>query len=108
DAAVVGRQLEQAASLAAGRHVYGGLGIYRLGGRGAELRAMVERARALQLQGLVLFSYNYLQQDPQVAELWRTELFRGRARVPAMPWKPPAPRASHGAGGRVSASETGT
>lgn len=86
----VGSHLRQAALLAGDRHVYGGLGVYRLGNRPDALRGVVAQARAAGVQGIVLFSYNYLRQDAAMVDLLRGELLTGEARLPGMPWKPTA------------------
>lgn len=86
----VGGQLRRAVGIArdAGRHVYGGIGVYRLGGRPDALRAIIERARGAGVDGVVLFSYTSLRSDPETVAVLRRDIFGGRsAPLPGMPWK---------------------
>lgn len=86
---VMPRLASEASASAAGRHIYMGIGTYKL----TKSRAVEEisAVRGSGTQGVVLFSYHYLQLKPdetdraKMADL--ASVFAEPATVPAMTWK---------------------
>lgn len=96
----VATQLREAVNRSGERHVYGGLGAYRVENDLTLLRRLVSRARRARTQGIVLFSYATLRDHPEMTRLLRDELFAVSALVPEMPWKPQREAAAESRGGQ--------
>lgn len=84
---VVEYQVKTAASKAAGRHVYGGLGLYKLGGDADKLSEEIRRVRSTGAAGVAIFDYATLRDNPAFLEALRNGAFAEPAAVPPMPWK---------------------
>ena len=91
---VIQRQVEDAASVAAGRHVYGGILVPEVkddafdAAVGDEMVAKAGAVRAAGAQGIVVFSWGGLRKkDALVARALKTQTFEAMAAAPAMPWK---------------------
>jgi len=101
DADVVRKQLGDAAAVAAGRHIYGGIMVPEVAdanfgaGVAAEMAAKARAAREAGAQGIVVFSYGgVLKKDALVARALRKDVFAASAEPPAMPWKEAVPVAT--------------
>lgn len=84
----VAARLHEAMSRSGSRHVYSGLGAYRVENDLRLFRRLILRARLARTQGIALFSYATLRDHPEMTRLLRDELFAVSAVVPEMPWKP--------------------
>jgi uncharacterized lipoprotein YddW (UPF0748 family) len=101
DAAVVRKQLEDAASVCAGRHLYAGIMVPEVGAEefdervGAEMVAKARAAREAGAAGIVVFSYSgLLKEGGLVASALREGCFSAAAEPPAMSWKGEPPLAT--------------
>jgi uncharacterized lipoprotein YddW (UPF0748 family) len=101
DAAVVRQQLEDAVSVAAGRHVYAGIMVPEVPADkfddqvGAEMVAKARAAREAGAAGVVVFSYGgSTKEDNLVARALRDGVFPGTVEPPAMSWKGELPLAT--------------
>ena len=101
NAAVVRKQLEDAVSVAAGRHVYAGIMVPEIPAgefteeAGAEMVAKARAAREAGAAGIVVFSHSGLsKEDYLVARALRDGVFPTAAEPPAMSWKGEVPLAT--------------
>ena len=96
DAAVVGKQIGDAVTVAAGRHVYAGLMVPEVKDDdfgeavGAEMVAKAAAARRAGAQGIIVFSYKgMIKKDDLVARALAADTFVAAVTPPAMAWKAP-------------------
>jgi len=69
-----------------GRHIYAGIGAYKLTSDYPELQSQIDISRIIGAEGFVFFSYTALDQAGFFNRL-RNDRFRYLANVPPMPWK---------------------
>jgi uncharacterized lipoprotein YddW (UPF0748 family) len=97
DTATVVKQIRYAKQVANGKHVYAGIGSWRL--PSVDTAKKVAAVRALGVEGVAIFSYDGITKDGQsLAYLnnLRTTTFASRAASPSMTWRPrrsPEPKA---------------
>lgn len=89
---VVVAQIRKAVEAAAGRHIYAGIGSWRLSAR--DTAEKIARVRALGAEGVVLFSYDGMTENgrsTQYLDYLTRSTFPSRAGVPRMRWRPERP-----------------
>jgi uncharacterized lipoprotein YddW (UPF0748 family) len=89
DTATVVKQIRHAKLVANGKHVYAGIGSWRL--PSDDTAKKVAAVRALGVEGVAIFSYDGITRDGQsLAYLnnLRTKTFASRAGAPTMSWRP--------------------
>ena len=79
------RQISAARAIPTEHHLYAGIGIYDQGARDAADK--IRRARAMGVDGIVLFSYDALQASTGYARSLRTWAFPGPMERKPMPWR---------------------
>lgn len=89
DTATVVKQICYAKEVANGRHVYAGIGSWRL--PSGDTAKKVAAVRALGVEGVAIFSYDGITRDGQsltYLNKLRTTTFASRAASPSMTWRP--------------------
>lgn len=84
---VVEYQVKTAVAMADGRQVYGGLGLYKLGGDANRLSEEIAKVRGAGAAGVAIFDYATLRDNRGFLETLRAGVFAEPAAVPGMGWK---------------------
>jgi uncharacterized lipoprotein YddW (UPF0748 family) len=101
DTDTVVRQIAQAVAMAGEKHVYAGLGAWRM--TAAETASKIARVRALGVRGITLFSYDEMTDEgrkTQYLDYLSRSIFPSRAGVPGMRWRAPRETPQGGEGNR--------